>query len=230
MLNGGKSRIDIHPFDSLNEVATQTAASLENGRVALSGGSTYMRLFAYWLVCTPRVASTSFFPVDERVVAFESPQSNWGEACRRFFAPLGVVQARKRHVTSAQQYRDMLAGVFDTMPPVFDTVFLGVGEDGHTASLFPGMPCLDDHESVVVETRSPRAPFERVSLAPRVLAAARQVIVVVAGARKEKAVAGICHADASLPIVKVCGMRMYTRMYIGRELLHDRNMPHGTRG
>lgn len=90
--------------------------------------------------------------------------------------------------------------------PVFDVTLLGVGPDGHVASLFPGRPSLAVADrAVVAEPDSPKPPPARLSLTLPVLNASRQVWFVVAGADKREAVAAVLHGSSDLPAARVSG-------------------------
>jgi len=90
--------------------------------------------------------------------------------------------------------------------PVFDVTVLGVGPDGHVASLFPGRSSLDvTDRAVVAEPDSPKPPPARLSLTLPVLNASRQVWFVVAGADKADAVDAVLRGGSDLPAARVCG-------------------------
>jgi len=103
--------------------------------------------------------------------------------------------------------------------PVFDVIFLGVGDDGHTASLFPGQPYLDDLTSVVLGTTSPKPPFKRITLGMAPLIAAKRLLVIVAGAEKRNIVARIFGKDQSIPIVNVLSQRKDSTVFMEKFLL-----------
>ena len=80
--------------------------------------------------------------------------------------------------------------------PRFDLIVLGIGEDGHTASLFPGSSLVDEHARMVaVVFDSPKPPSRRLTLTPPVLEAARQVLVLASGEGKAAAVARALAAE-----------------------------------
>jgi len=100
--------------------------------------------------------------------------------------------------TSAQRYADELRthAEGDEAAPRFDVLLLGMGPDGHVASLFPGRPSLaEEAAAVVAEHASPKPPPERVSLTFPVIRAAREVWVVAGGAEKAPAVARALSGD-----------------------------------
>ena len=100
---------------------------------------------------------------------------------------------------AAKQYEALLAAV-----PVMDLILLGMGEDGHTASLFPGNPALEDQRLAVPVYNSPKPPLERVSMGYAVLNAARRCLIMVAGAGKADAISRIRNGTR-LPVARVQG-------------------------
>ena len=174
---------------------------LPTATVCLAGGSTPERL--YRLLAQPpyreRIAweRLEFFWGDERFVPLEHPDSNAGMARR---ALLDHVPARAERVhpiptaapdaeTAARDYETLLRGRFPGPGPRFDVLLLGLGADGHVASLFPGSPALEEASRWVVSTRPGLAPLvERVTLTLPALNAARNVVFLAAGAGKRRAV------------------------------------------
>jgi len=100
---------------------------------------------------------------------------------------------------AAERYAALLA---DT--PVMDLILLGMGEDGHTASLFPGNPALEDQRLAVPVYSSPKPPPERISMGYAVLNAARRCLIMVAGKGKADAIARIRNGER-LPVARVSG-------------------------
>lgn len=133
---------------------------------------------------------------DERFVPREDPERNAGQARSAFLDPLGVDPARIHEIGSpdthdsvgaaAAAYSSEMAG---HGPGDLDVVMLGVGPDGHVASLFPGSPALDVDDRVAVGiTDSPKPPPQRVSLTLAALNRAREVWFLVSGDAKADAV------------------------------------------
>ena len=189
--------------------------------VALSCGSTYARIFPLWIALKPDCKSTVFFPSDERIVPFDSGESNWGTIYRNFLSRVEREVDGKHRPKSVQEFRRMLHDHFKSPEPVFDTIFLGAGVDGHTASLFPGNQYLDDADSTVLQTASPMPPYDRLTLGPAVLIRAQTVVVVIAGNEKNILVKRFLEKDTALPIVQILAKRTGENLvFIEESLAH----------
>jgi 6-phosphogluconolactonase len=137
-----------------------------------------------------------FFWGDERFVAADSDERNATEARRAFLDQVGADPARVHEVPSTGEADSVAAAATSYAETVraagrgrFDLMMLGVGPDGHVASLFPGFPQLDvDDEVAVPVTGSPKPPPERVSLTFPALNRSEEVWFVVSGADKAEAV------------------------------------------
>jgi 6-phosphogluconolactonase len=206
-------------FHTFEELARLTLPYLSKGAIALSGGSTYGRLFPLWAGLSPDCREAMFYPVDERIVPFDDPQSNWGIAYRQFLSRVGRSSDKDNFAISADSYRDLLKKRFLSDIPVFDVIFLGVGDDGHTASLFPGEPYLDDLTSVVLETQSPKPPVQRVTLAMAPLIAAKTLITIIAGKEKKPIMKKLIRNNQNLPVSLVITRRMDSVLFIEKDLI-----------
>jgi 6-phosphogluconolactonase len=88
--------------------------------------------------------------------------------------------------------------------PRFDLIHLGLGEDGHTASLFPGSPALEEAQTLVASVHdAPKPPPERLTMTLPVINAARAVLFMVQGASKREALARVLQRDPALPASRV---------------------------
>jgi 6-phosphogluconolactonase len=183
-------------------VALAALAMARAGRftVALAGGSTPLRL--YRLLARPPYRErvdwerVEWFWGDERPVPPGHPESNYGAAREALLGPLGVPDARVHRIEAersdrgavACQYAAEIARVTGVdpggYPPALDLVLLGMGADGHTASLFPWSPALWERRRWVVTQFVPALGTDRVTLTPPILNCAREVRVLVAGADK----------------------------------------------
>lgn len=131
---------------------------------------------------------------DERFVAPDSPDRNAGQARAAFLDAVGATQVHE--MPSTADAADVDAGAASYAAELrehgsgeFDVVMLGIGPDGHIASLFPGFPQLDSTEIAVGVTGSPKPPPERISLTFAPLNRARSVWFLVSGEGKAGAVA-----------------------------------------
>jgi 6-phosphogluconolactonase len=180
--------------------------------VALSGGSTPTAL--YEALASGTAARSGLwrhvhvFWGDERVVPPEDPASNYGTAWK---AGLRRLRLSAQHVHrvrgetadprhAAVVYENELRSRFPgAVWPRFDLVILGLGTDGHTASLFPGSDALDEKERWTAATEGRNAPRPRVTLTLPVLNNAAAVLFLVAGSGKAEALASLLspeHQDA----------------------------------
>jgi 6-phosphogluconolactonase len=203
-----RPRIDVSAdFESLAHRVAQWVVDLAcatPGRfaVALSGGSTPKRLFQM-LAATPLREAMPWERVhlfwgDDRFVAWDDPNSNYGMARDAMIAhvpiPPGNVHgiAHQGSATdAAQAYERVLKSYYggdtlDAARPLFDVVLLGMGPDGHTASLFPGKPALGEKRRWVTDVPEPGLnPFvPRVTLTFPALDSAKSAAFVAAGADK----------------------------------------------
>jgi len=186
-------------------VTTASAAIARSGAVwlGLSGGRTPETL--YRLLATPGMARRVdwqrvwFLFADERDASPTEPESNYWLARKLLIEPLG---APPEHVCRMKaDARDLEAAAREYEPRLeqpLDLLLLGVGEDGHTASLFPGSPVLEEKVRRVAPVYdSPRPPPRRLTITPRVIAAARAVLVLVTGTAKAAAVGRALEGDVA---------------------------------
>ncbi|MAY73615.1 MAG: 6-phosphogluconolactonase [Phycisphaerae bacterium] len=180
------------------------AAVAERGRftLAIPGGSSPKAVFRSLAEPERRDdfpwSATDIFWVDERAVAADHADSNSG-AFLRDALPLLPIDPERLHRMQgefgpdrgAAAYAETLANVLnaDGEDAVLDAVLLGIGEDGHVASLFPGADALEASGAVIGVTDSPKPPPERITLTLGVLRRARLMIVLAIGSGKADAVA-----------------------------------------
>jgi len=179
--------------------AAARAAQAARGRFALAvpGGSVAERFLPAMVGEDIDWSLVDLFFCDERCVPPGDPDSNFTAVEQLLLAPLGAEQPRVHRMAgedpdparAARDYASTLRFVLGS-PPVLDIALLGVGEDGHVASLFAGHPALlASDPTVLVEDDSPKPPPVRLTLSLDVLAGAREVIVAAFGASKAAAVA-----------------------------------------
>ena len=181
-------------------VRVTTAALRERGRcaVALSGGSTPKRV--YQVLAGEPFRSRAlwdqidFFWGDERHVPVDHPDSNYRMAAEALLSKVPVRPTKIHRIHSEIPDAALAAHQYDaeirttcgdpTGTPRFDLVFLGLGTDGHTASLFPGTPAVDERRRLCVENWVVALGAFRITLTLPLINAARVVTFVASGAEK----------------------------------------------
>lgn len=195
-------RIVIEEGPALAGAAAQwIAAAIEadvraRGRcaLALSGGATprpvYQLLAQAPLAARIAWPSVEIFFGDERAVPPSDPASNYGMVAAVLLERVPVPATQIHRMEAERTDRDAAARDYERLlPERLDLLLLGMGADGHTASLFPGSPALEERRRRVVPATGPAPPRERLTITPPVIARARRVAVLVAGAEKAAAVA-----------------------------------------
>ncbi len=174
---------------------------------ALSGGSTPRSTYEALSRADYEWAGVHAFMVDERCVPHGHPDSNFRMASEALLARVPVVVHPMRGETCdpAAYEADLRAHFGGVVAPSMDLVFLGIGDDGHTASLFPGDPALDETEPWVVRVDRPGMPptHPRLTLTLPVLNAARLAIFLVSGESKRRAMGRMIGGDMNLPASRV---------------------------
>lgn len=164
-------------------------------RIAVPGGRSVTGLLAR-LAREPERAQVDWERVtllftDERAVPPGDPESNYRLARVALLDPLGAPLPRVRRMRGEAADLEAAAREYEAeLATPLDLVVLGVGGDGHVASLFPGTPLLaDERRRVATVTAAPRPPARRLTLTPRALLEAREGLLVLAhGAEKAAAV------------------------------------------
>jgi len=198
-----------------------TAAALaakDTFRVSLSGGSTPKTLYAL-------LASDEFksrFPWqrvvwywgDERFVPYDSPDSNYRMTSETMFdhAPVPATNIHPVPVDgtpeqAAQRYERTLqeaygATILDPVRPLFDVTLLGLGPDGHTASLLPGEPVLEERKRWVAAVSHGR-PEVRITMTYPVIESSRRVVFLVSGSEKAQIFRAIQSGGSDVPAARV---------------------------
>jgi 6-phosphogluconolactonase len=208
----------------------QTLSRQPTVTVALSGGRIAPPLFKHLMrhlashpPCTQRI---HWFWADERLVPPDHPDSNYALAHRLFLEPLGIPPTHRHRVPTelppleAARYTDGLlrhcAPVTPQEIPALDLVWLGMGEDGHIASLFPDREVQVPFPTAAygVVSDAPKPPPLRVTLTWPALTAAKYILVLVAGPGKTSALNRACQGDPQVPLGRLLLARPDTRLYV----------------
>jgi len=197
---------ELRIYDDLEQLSWAAATRFEEQAiekqpfsVALSGGST-PKLLCELLGSSTfggriRWANVQLFQVDERCVPPDDAQSNYRMIRQALLEPAPLpaenfhrmAAERPDREQAAREYAEEMARVLRTPPgewPRLDLIFLGMGPDGHTASLFPGSEALNERGAWVTTNSAPALKSYRLTLTFPVLNAAAHVIFLVAGADK----------------------------------------------
>ncbi len=211
----------------LDEIAAANHAARPHC-IALSGGRIALKFFTS-VVTQTKVREISlglvhFFWADERCVPPDDVESNFKTAHELLFAPLELADAQIHRIHGedspelAAQKATMdishVAPLNSDGQPVLDLIFLGMGEDGHVASLFLNQIEGAFPKAIFCPIRnSPKPPPDRISLSYETIAAAREVWVLASGAGKQAALRESLAPDGKTPLAKVIQSRPQTKIF-----------------
>ena len=203
--------------------------------VALSGGRIARKFFASVVEQakarkigdggTPSLpTNVHFFWADERCVPPKDPESNFYLAKEQLFGPLKIGDAQIHRIhgedspeaaaKAASAEISQIVPLNEAGQPIFNLIFLGMGEDGHVASLFPGESDVLILDKVIYRAvnHSPKPPPNRVTLNYATITAARQVWVLASGAGKETALRDSLSPEGRTPLARVTQFRTRTKI------------------
>jgi 6-phosphogluconolactonase len=200
--------------------------------VALSGGRITQKFFLSTaekaLARNVSFRHVNFFWADERCVPPTDPESNFKMAVDLLFTPLKISEAQIHRLRGelppedavAQANTEILCIAHGTSgEPALDLIFLGMGEDGHVASLFQNAR-LDPAKGAkcngpfIFVPDSPKPPPHRISLNYKAIQAARQVWVLASGAGKETALKNSLNPEGQTPLGRVIRIRQTTKILV----------------
>lgn len=179
-------------------LAIENIAAKGSFVVALSGGRTPNQL--YDLMALPENAgmidwkNIFFFWGDERYVPQDNKENNSLQARQHLLDKVSVpegnifrIPINGDHEADAKRYEQTIRSFFKGEPPVFDLIFLGMGDEGHTASIFPGSPLLKEQAALVKDVYVEVKQMQRISFTPALINAAKEIMFVITGQEKAPA-------------------------------------------
>jgi 6-phosphogluconolactonase len=200
---------DIHVVPDVPDAFAQLVHTLEPRWFALSGGSTAKRCYERLRDTGRDWSATRFLLSDERWVPVEHPDSNEGQARRSwldFVESAGIASLREAGGTpeeAARAYDAVLRDIED-----IELLHLGLGDDGHTASLFPGSPALEEREALVVATGDHLHDWPRLSFTFPAISRCRHVVVTVSGESKREAFQRVRAGDPVMPAAHISASKV----------------------
>lgn len=184
----------------------RAVAERGSAHLALSGGTTPARTYELLADCMKDWTGVQIWFADERCVPPEDEQSNYRLAAETLLTPaaigpeqvhrmegeLGAQEGARRYAQELLEHVPR-GGQDQPKPPTLDIIVLGIGPDGHVASLFPGAPTLSAGEGAICLPvhDAPKPPPERITLSLSVLRAARGCLLLATGASKADAVSAM---------------------------------------
>jgi 6-phosphogluconolactonase len=196
--------------------------------VALAGGRIAGRFFSEVATLATKdpvpLFSIDYFWGDERCVPPADPESNFRLAQEQMLVPLNIpaqrihrIHGEKSPETAAAEAETELCGLASSSvdgQPVIDLIFLGIGEEGHTASLFPGEPPdVVGSKRVYRAVTATKPPPQRITLGYRAIAAANKVWVLASGPGKEGAFRQSLSSEGQTPFARILKSRSHTRVF-----------------
>lgn len=195
-------RRDLVVADDIASATLDRFLDIQPRTIALAGGATPAAFYRRLAGIEYMWAETDMFFGDERCVAPDHPDSNYRMARETLLDHVAArVHPMPGSACDPEAYERELSRTFGDGMPRFDLVLLGLGADGHTASLFPGDPALDEQVRRVVRVERP--DHARLSLTPPALSAARTVIFLVSGTEKREPLGRLLADDATTPAALV---------------------------
>lgn len=207
------NELSIAAADIIYKASQQAIQNTGRFSIALSGGKTPAALFS--LFAKPPYSNMldwkNFFIFwgDERFVPFDHAENNSHLAKKLFLDEVPIPteniftpQVQMPPAAAATQYANMLKAFFKVDLPAFDLILLGMGEDGHTASLFPGTNIGQHHPALVEAVNKNNDAIKRLTFTPPLINNAKRILVLVSGKGKAKVLSEVLakNAEAKYPI------------------------------
>lgn len=204
--------MQLHVFDTPEEVIEQLAEHIinvintrERCNFALSGGSSPKKLYELLASRAADWHKVYFFFGDERFVPFDHPDNNGLMVKKALFDPLNIDESHIFYIdtnldpdAAAAKYQQRIIEHFGNDHPEFDIILLGLGDNSHTASLFPHTPVLHEKKLLVSAVYLQEQNTHRITFTAPLINAAKSIIFLVYGAGKAAAVNSVINGDRNI--------------------------------
>jgi len=216
-------------FDSysaglLYHILKTLSENKKNISIALSGGSTPLPILSFLKEYKLNWKYFNFFMVDERNVSISSSSSNYGNIEKVFLRDVNssshsMINDNYSIEECAINYEKLICSKItlgENNLPIFDLILLGIGDDGHTASLFPETKGLNESKKLVIKNSVPQLNTDRITLTYPVILNASKIIILAKGAAKDVILKEIKMGKGDhYPIARIINSKVDTTCILG---------------
>jgi 6-phosphogluconolactonase len=219
-----QKKFDLFSAEFIYNVLKKISENKKNISIALSGGSTPLPILGLLKDYKLNWEYFNFFMVDERSVPTSNPSSNFGNIKKVFFKNINSKSYSMKSENysiedCANNYENLICSKIPLGKngmPVFDLILLGIGDDGHTASLFPGTNGLNESAKGVIKNSVHQLNTDRITLTYPVLLNASKIIILAKGATKSEILKEIKVGKGDhYPIAKIINSNVDTTCILG---------------
>ena len=195
--------------------------------IALSGGSTPLPILDVLKNYKLNWECFTFFMVDERNVPIDNPKSNYGNINKIFFRKIkseshSIINNKNLAEDFADNYEKLILSIVPLSKnslPTFDLVLLGIGDDGHTASLFPNTKGIQENEKIVIKNWVHQLNTDRITLTYPIILNASEIIILAKGKTKHKIVEKVLNGTGNkYPVAKIINSNVNMSCVLGVDL------------
>ena len=215
LLCTSQKKFELKAIEMIENLADEAIKVKGNFSLVLAGGNTPKKIYESLSKKNCDWGNWHVYFGDERCLSLDDIDRNSLMAEKSFFSKV-LIPKKQIHIISAELGANKGAEIYDkklNSDMVFDLVLLGLGEDGHTASIFPNSE-FDKNKQAVPITNAPKLPQNRVSLTPKRLSMANHVIFLVTGKGKKIALSKFKNSE-KIPASKISALKNLTVLIFG---------------